>query len=104
MLWMVPLGNGIPARVDAVRGMEKERKQAGYDQHGWQSDTKVVALFALPTFAAFIIGFVIPFIMGVYLSFCKFTTVTDAEFVGLKNYKRLLPIRSSCTRWASRRH
>ena len=32
------------------------------------------ALFALPTFAAFIIGFVIPFIMGVYLSFCKFTT------------------------------
>ena len=46
------------------------------------------ALFALPTFAAFIIGFVIPFIMGVYLSFCKFATVTDAEFVGLKNYKR----------------
>ena len=26
--------------------------------------------------------------MGVYLSFCKFATVTDAEFVGLKNYKR----------------
>ena len=46
------------------------------------------ALFALPTFAAFILGFVIPFIMGVYLSFCKFTIVTDAEFVGLKNYKR----------------
>ena len=46
------------------------------------------ALFALPTFAAFIIGFVIPFIMGIYLSFCKFTTVTDAEFVGLKNYQK----------------
>lgn len=28
--------------------------------------------------------------MGVYLSFCKFTTVTDAEFVGLKNYTRAL--------------
>lgn len=28
--------------------------------------------------------------MGVYLSFCKFTTVTDAEFVGLKNYARAL--------------
>ncbi len=26
------------------------------------------ALFALPTFAAFIIGFLVPFIMGVYLS------------------------------------
>ena len=62
------------------------------------------ALFALPTFAAFIIGFVIPFIMGVYLSFCKFATVTDAEFVGLKNSRGLLSIRSSCTRWASRRH
>ena len=35
------------------------------------------ALFALPTFAAFIIGFLVPFIMGVYLSFCEFTTVTD---------------------------
>ena len=46
------------------------------------------ALFALPTFAAFIIGFVIPFIMGIYLSFCKFTTVTDAEFVGPKNYQK----------------
>lgn len=32
------------------------------------------ALFALPTFAAFIIGFLVPFIMGVYLSFCEFTT------------------------------
>ena len=45
------------------------------------------ALFALPTFAAFIIGFLVPFIMGVYLSFCEFTTVTDGEWVGLKNYK-----------------
>lgn len=58
------------------------------------------ALFALPTFAAFIIGFVVPFIMGVYLSFCKFTTVTDAEFVGLKNYTPAhCRTRNSCTRW-----
>ncbi len=45
------------------------------------------ALFALPTFAAFIIGFLLPFILGVYLSFCKFTTVTDARPVGLRNYR-----------------
>ena len=45
------------------------------------------ALFALPTFAAFIIGFLVPFILGVYLSFCKFTTVTDAHVVGLRNYR-----------------
>ncbi|MDN5972336.1 carbohydrate ABC transporter permease [Bifidobacterium crudilactis] len=44
------------------------------------------ALFALPTFAAFIIGFLVPFIMGIYLSFTKFTTVTDAKWVGLRNY------------------
>ena len=48
------------------------------------------ALFALPTFAAFIIGFLVPFIMGVYLSFCEFTTVTDGEWVGLKNYTKAL--------------
>ena len=46
------------------------------------------AVFTLPTFVAFAIGFVAPFIMGVYLSFCSFTTVTDARFVGLKNYAR----------------
>ena len=48
------------------------------------------ALFALPTFAAFIIGFLVPFIMGIYLSFCEFTTVTDGEWAGLKNYTKAL--------------
>lgn len=43
-------------------------------------------LFILPTFAAFIIGFIVPFIMGIWLSFCEFTTIIDAEFVGIKNY------------------
>lgn len=46
------------------------------------------ALFALPTFAAFIIGFVAPFVMGVYLSFTKFHTVTDGKFVGIHNYRK----------------
>lgn len=45
-------------------------------------------LFVLPTLAAFFIGFILPFVMGVWLSFCEFTTVTDAKFVGLKNYVR----------------
>lgn len=43
-------------------------------------------IFVLPTMIAFFIGFVLPFIMGIYLSFCDFTTVTDAKFIGLKNY------------------
>ena len=43
-------------------------------------------LFLIPTLLAFLIAFIIPFIMGIYLSFCKFTTVTDATFVGFENY------------------
>ncbi|MCI8852062.1 MAG: sugar ABC transporter permease [Lachnospiraceae bacterium] len=46
-------------------------------------------LFALPTLIAFTIGFIAPFILGVYLSFCEFTTVVDAKFVGIKNYFRI---------------
>lgn len=46
-------------------------------------------IFALPTLVAFTIGFLAPFIMGIYLSFCKFTTVTDAKFVGIENYLKI---------------
>ena len=47
---------------------------------------RYMPIFVLPTFCAFILGFIIPFVMGIWLSFCKFTTVTDAKFVGLSNY------------------
>ncbi len=43
-------------------------------------------LFVLPTLVAFLISFAIPLIIGIYLSFTKFTTITDAEWVGLENY------------------
>jgi ABC-type polysaccharide transport system permease subunit len=43
-------------------------------------------LFMLPVTIAFIIGFVWPFIQGIYLSFCKFKLVSDAEFIGVDNY------------------
>lgn len=43
-------------------------------------------VFVLPTLLAFCIGFIYPFIHGLYLSFCKFTTVSNASFVGLSNY------------------
>ena len=43
-------------------------------------------IFLLPTLLAFIIGFVYPFFQGIYLSFCKFITTSDAEFVGFSNY------------------
>ncbi len=47
---------------------------------------KYFPVFVLPILLAFFIAFLIPFIMGIYLSFTKFTTVTDAKFVGLSNY------------------
>ncbi|MGN0637592.1 MAG: carbohydrate ABC transporter permease [Huintestinicola sp.] len=46
-------------------------------------------LFVLPTLAAFVISFLIPFLMGIYLSFCKFTTVANAQWTGLENYRRI---------------
>ena len=44
-------------------------------------------IFVLPTFLALVIGFILPFIEGLYLSFCQFTTVRDAKFIGIGNYQ-----------------
>ena len=46
-------------------------------------------VFVLPTFCAFIIGFVVPFVEGLYLSFCKFTTINKATWVGFGNYVKV---------------
>jgi raffinose/stachyose/melibiose transport system permease protein len=43
-------------------------------------------IFLLPTFAAFCIGFIYPFLQGLYLSFCRFTTIDKATWIGLSNY------------------
>ena len=34
-------------------------------------------------------GFIAPFLVGVYLSFCKFTTINDATFIGFSNYTKI---------------
>lgn len=49
---------------------------------------KYFPVFALPTLAAFMLSFVIPFIFGIYLSFTEFTTIVDASWVGFENYKK----------------
>ncbi|AOZ94771.1 carbohydrate ABC transporter permease [Paenibacillus crassostreae] len=51
-----------------------------------KSMKKYFGLFALPTLLAFGLAFVIPFLLGIYLSLTEFTTVTDAKWVGLSNY------------------
>lgn len=47
---------------------------------------KYYAFFTLPTLIAFLISFFIPFLLGIYLSFTKFTTVTNSQWVGISNY------------------
>jgi len=49
---------------------------------------KYSPIFVLPTLLAFTIGFIIPFFEGLYLSFCQFTTVKNAKWVGISNYTR----------------
>ena len=47
---------------------------------------RMVWLFLLPTFAAFCIGFLYPFLKGAFLSFCKFKLTSQWTWVGLNNY------------------
>ena len=47
---------------------------------------KWAPLFLGPVVIAFIIGFVWPFIQGIWLSLCKFRLISDAEFIGFGNY------------------
>ena len=50
---------------------------------------KYFVVFTVPTIIAFAFAFVVPFVMGVYLSFCKFNTVKNAKWVGLENYIKM---------------
>ena len=54
-----------------------------------KSIRKYWPVFVLPTMAAFTIGFIWPFIWGLYLSLCKFQTLKKVSFVGLSNYTKV---------------
>jgi raffinose/stachyose/melibiose transport system permease protein len=47
---------------------------------------KYFPIFVLPTLLAFLLSFIYPFVLGIYLSFTNFTTVTDSKWVGFQNY------------------
>ncbi len=49
-------------------------------------------VFVLPTLIAFVIAFLAPFVIGLYLSFTEFATVTDSEFIGFENYIRAFTV------------
>lgn len=50
---------------------------------------KYFPIFVLPTLITFVIVFIVPFLLGIYLSFTKFTTVTDAKWIGITNYIKI---------------
>ena len=47
---------------------------------------KYFPFFVLPTLITFSIVFLIPFILGIGLSFTQFTTIFNAKFIGFDNY------------------
>ena len=47
-------------------------------------------LFMWPTIIWFCIGFVWPFLQGIYLSFCKFRITSDSQFIGFGNYLKAI--------------
>lgn len=49
---------------------------------------KYFAIFTLPTLIAFAAAFLVPFAMGIYLSFTEFSTISNAKWVGLANFKK----------------
>jgi len=53
---------------------------------------KYFALFALPGLICFLIAFLVPMLMGIYLSFCDFRNLTDVTFVGFDNYIKAFTI------------
>lgn len=66
------------------------QKMARRDIMNNKSLKKYFPIFVLPTLIAFVLAFVLPFFMGIYLSFCKFNTIRDATLVGVDNYKFIL--------------
>ena len=58
--------------------------------------SKYWPVFVLPTLLAFIIGFIWPFIWGIYLSFQRFTTVSKTTFVASRTTSRCSRIPRSC--------
>ncbi len=77
--------NNNNVTIDKVRLPQKRRKERGNSHL-----SRYAPIFFLPTAVAFCIGFLFPFIWGVYLSFFQFRTVNKLSFVGLENYVRAI--------------
>jgi multiple sugar transport system permease protein len=54
------------------------------------SERLAAALFILPSLVGFLVFYVSPTLRGVWLSFTDWNLLSDAHFVGLRNYRELL--------------
>ena len=67
--------------------MKKQRSSAAVNSRLIRRPIqRLFPIFLLPTFLAFCIGFLWPFLHGIYLSFCKFTITSNAKWIGFGNY------------------
>ena len=68
--------------------IDSTRQKINKKREGDRSLSKYAPIFFIPTALAFCIGFLLPFIWGIYLSFFEFRTVSKLNFVGIDNYAR----------------
>lgn len=70
-----------------MKAKEKRRNPAAIaDRHQKRVMRRFAPIFLLPMTAAFVIGFVWPFLQGLYLSFFRFKTLRNITFTGFDNY------------------
>ena len=71
------------------RGADILKKKKITNSNSIRRSTRRWGLFFLgPVVAAFTIGFVWPFLQGIWLSMCSFKTISNAKFIGLGNYAK----------------
>ena len=52
----------------------------------WQKEALTGYLFAMPFIIGLLFFLVVPMFVSLYYSFCDFNIISDAKWIGLKNY------------------
>lgn len=73
-----------------MKGKRYKHNAAVMNKQQRRALRRYAPLFLFPTVIAFVIGFVWPFLQGIYLSFFRFRTLRSITFTGLSNYKSAL--------------
>lgn len=64
--------------------MEKKKKRKKLNM--WQKEALTGYLFSLPFIIGLLFFLVVPMFVSLYYSFCDFNILSEARWVGLKNY------------------